>query len=186
MDSMKKSVSLLMCLLLVTGCVFQGDKLAFETVARGESLYEGEDPLLYVATSFKAVEGVVQYTSVGEELKSVDYGQYIVVCVFLGRKLQGHDIEIKEIIKKGDALILLTVFKEPERGQIGSDYVSPFHVIKVRISEIFRVGLEGKVSFLLEDTKGVLRAKVDVEIPARDRTTSIYPGNTGSYTHYHT
>ncbi len=164
MDSMKKSV-LWMCILLVTGCVFQGDKLTFETIARGESTYEGEDTLLFVATSFQDTEPFVQYTSMGEELQSVDYGEYIVVCAFLGRTLQGHNIEIKEVIRKGDALILLTVFEEPERGQIGPDYVSPFHVVKIRISEILNVGLEGEVSFLLEDTRGLLRAKVEVEIP---------------------
>jgi len=157
---MKRLVAFLVFLVVLAGCVFQGDKLAFEPIAREESSFEGVNPQLFVATSYEETLAFSQYTHLEEALKAVDYQQYLVVCVFLGVNPEGFDIEIKEIIRKERALVLLTVFEEPESEE-GPGTVSPFHMIKIRISDI---KLEGKVSFLLEDTRGLLRAKVDVEI----------------------
>lgn len=158
---MKHGVLVLTAMVIATGCIFQGDKIPFETVAKDESLYTGEDPLLFVATSYEDTREFVQYTGLQDELKNIDYHQYIVVCVLLGMKPEGYDIEIKELIRKEEGIVLLTTFREPEFGKpLPEQKVSPFHIIKVRISDI---GIQGEVSFLLEDTRGFLHAKVVVE-----------------------
>lgn len=153
---------MLICIMVVTGCIFQGDKLRFETVVKGESSYRGQPPLLFVATSYEDTVDFVQYTGHEDELKDIDYCQYVVVCVFLGVKPEGYDIEIKELIRKEEGIVLLTTFREPEFGRpVSGKVVSPFHIIKISIAEI---GIRGRVSFLLEDTRGFLHAKVVVEL----------------------
>ncbi|KYK37549.1 MAG: hypothetical protein HXS46_18790 [Theionarchaea archaeon] len=160
---MNKAAPLFICTVLLTGCVFQGDKLQFESLARGESSYRGEDPLLFVVTSYDDTAAFTQYIGIGTQdaLKRIDYQQYVVICVFLGCKGEGSAIEIKELIRKEEAIVLLTVFQEPELGKTLPGYASPFHLIKVSKSEI---RLVGEVSFLLEDTRGFLHAKVRVEV----------------------
>lgn len=155
-----RHVVLFTCMLVLTGCIFQGDKLPFETVARGESTYQGESPLLFVATSYEDTRSFSLYTGHVEALSRIDYSQYVVACAFLGVKPEGYDIEVKELIRKEGAIILLTVFKEPAAAS-GEREVSPFHIITIRRSDIY---LTGEVSFLLEDTRGLLHAKVVVEI----------------------
>lgn len=159
---MKLHVLLLVPMMVLTGCIFQGDKIPFDTVAKAESSYEGKEPLLFVATSYEDALDFVQYTGLKDELKGIDYHQYIVVCVLLGVKPEGYDIEIKELIRKEEGIVLLTTFREPEFGKpLPDKNVSPFHIIKIRISEL---GIKGEVSFLLEDTRGFLHAKAVVEL----------------------
>lgn len=159
MVNMKKS-AVFMCVLLV-GCIFQGSKLQFEEVAKGESSYQGSDPLLFVVTSYEDTLDFVQYTGYEEELKRIDYDTYVVVCVLLGVNPKLCDIEVHELIREEDAIVLLTTFLEPvEKPPAAECYVSPFHIIKVQRSDI---GIKGEVSFLLQDTKGFLHAKVVVE-----------------------
>lgn len=160
---MNKAAPLFICTVLLTGCVFQEDKLQFESLAKGESSYPGEDPLLFVVTSYDDTAGFTPYIDSGIQnvLEQIDYQQYVVICVFLGWKGKGCAIEIKELIRKEEAIVLLTVFQEPELGETLPGYASPFHLIKVSKSEI---KLVGKVSFLLEDTKGFLHAKVQIEV----------------------
>ena len=158
---MKRRISLI-CVIVVTGCIFQGNKLDFETVALGDSSYEGRSPLLFAAQTPEDTLDFTKYTGHESELEQIDYSQYIVICVFLGGSPEGHDIEIKELIRKERSIILLTTFREPEFGKpLSERKISPFHIIAIKISEI---GMGGEVSFLLEDTRGFLHAKVIVEI----------------------
>lgn len=158
---MKLHVFFFACMLLLTGCIFQGDKLNFDTVASGESSYTGEDPLLFVAASYEATLAFTQYTGHDEALKEIDYNQYVVACVLLGVNPEVCTIEIKELIRKEDAIILLTVFRKSKVEKSSDCVTSPFHIIRMRRSDI---KIAGKVSFLLEDTRGLLHAKVETEI----------------------
>lgn len=156
---MKKN-AVLLCVVLA-GCIFQGDKISFEETARGESTYQGTEPLLFVAVSYEDTNDFVQHTGYRDELAHVDYGQYVVVCAFLGVNPDLCDIEIHELIRKEGSIIVLTTFFEPVEKPASTCYESPFHIIKIPRSEI---GLEGDVTFLLEDTKGFLHGKVVVDI----------------------
>ncbi len=159
---MKVHACLLVCVIALTGCIFQGDKLKFETIAKGDSSYQGEDPLFFVATSYEDTLTFVTYIQHEDELKAVDFNTYVVVCAFQGVKPKGYDIQIQELIREERSIIFLTTFREPTFGEpISTEYASPFHLVKVKKSEI---GLQGLVSFLLQDTKGFLHAKVDVII----------------------
>ena len=157
---MKKYAYLCMCAIMAAGCIFQGDKIKFETVAKGDSSYEVTDPLFFVATSYEDTLAFSQYTGQQELLKSIDYNKYVVVCAFQGVKPKGYDILIQELIRKESAIIFLTTFREPTFGEsVSSEYASPFHIVRVKKSEI---GMTGVVSFLLQDTRGFLHAKIDV------------------------
>ena len=150
------------CVVLLTGCIFQGDKILFETVAKGESTYPGSDPLLVVATSYEDIIEVIQYTGYEEDLKALDYQEYVVICVFLGMDTILYDIEIQELIREQEALVILTTFFEPDKDvPVAQQFESPFHIIQVKKSEI---KLKGDVSFLLQDTKGFLHVKVVVSL----------------------
>jgi hypothetical protein len=110
-----KVLVLFILVVLLTGCIFQGDKIPFETVAKGESTYQGSDPLLVVVTSYEDISEVIKYTGHEEDLKAIDYQEYVVVCVFLGMDATLYDIEIQELIREQKALAILTTFFEPDK-----------------------------------------------------------------------
>ena len=156
---MKKN-AVLLCIVLA-GCIIQGDKISFEEIAKGESTYQGTEPLLFAAVSHEDIDDFVQYAGYQHELATVDYNQYVVVSAFLGVDPGLCDIEIHELIREEGSIIILTKFFEPVEKPASTCFVSPFHIIKIPCSEI---GIEGSVSFLLQDTKGFLHGKVVVEV----------------------
>ena len=135
---MKAIIFNIFILVLLTGCN-DGDNdlnklVDFETIER--DFYSGEDtPQNVIVNNINEWEDLWEKTVnwTPDELPSVNFGESMVLAVYMGEKTSGgFNVEILEVKETEELIIVVTKFTNPETEQgLTTALTQPFHMIKI-------------------------------------------------------
>jgi hypothetical protein len=138
---------LMMLLTVVSACQPGETALSFDTIEQRDASYtgklmEGPNPVIFVvASADRAVklEGLIT-AEAQAKLQNLDYGKYVAVAVFQGKKPStGYSIQIDQIVRTGDHVRVYPKFTEPRPDEsTGAMITSPYHLVQVRKIEDWR------------------------------------------------
>jgi hypothetical protein len=130
----------------LTTCRPEGTELAFQTIAERHGVgasdgrsYLGEDPDLLIITVPEEIDtpGMdIQFGSeLAEQLRAVDYTNSFVIIVLrglLGARSPKYTVDILQVTRSGDRVVLQTHFGAPGPEEGGYPaFSSPYHAIAV-------------------------------------------------------
>lgn len=117
---------LIIGMIFVSGCA-KIKKIDFETISKG-FYSDHKEPANYVINSNE------ELSNLGIKIPEIDFSENSVIAVFMGEfNTGGHSIEIIEIVKKENEIIVKVNKIYPKPGSLVTQAFSqPYHIIKIK------------------------------------------------------
>lgn len=127
-----KILLLLIGIVLISGCIQQGERISFETLAKGH--YSGckNTNNFFIDNKPEFAEVWNSIFGIQRSLPDIDFSEDSVIVVCMGEfSTGGYDIEIKEITEYEDKVTVTLEKTYPEPGSpVTQAFTQPYHFVK--------------------------------------------------------